>query len=369
MRTVFEQYYKRLAKEGWLKAFLWGLFVGFLSLFTSAAVIWFVGWEFTQWWKPTLICAGVWVLMTAMAMLTFYFARFRPSEKEVAVRVDALGLEERMLTMHQLQGDNSYMAQRQREDAVAALKAFNPKLIRFAISTSLIIMTVISGVVGMGMTTVSALTAEGILEGGNSFVEELITPEPNQYEVLYEVDGEGFIEGEFFQVVEEGKNALGVLAVAEEGWMFAGWMDAETQGLAGEDPYREDFDVRKNITLIAVFQEAEPQDGDGDGDGEGASGMPGEADEGAGQPSESDSSSSSNSNSSSSSSSGTPSDSDGPGGGAYEENNQVIDGETYYGGSTYDNAYGDAMDEVSGNGDISDAEGDIVGDYFDTIEK
>ena len=364
MNSIFKQYQQRLEREGWLKSFLWGLLVGFISLFVSAAIIWFVGWE-TKWWIPTLLCIGVLLVTTGAATAIFYFTIFRPTEKEVARRVDDLGLYERILTMTQLEGEESYIAKKQREDALKALNSVNPKLIKFALSTSLIVATAIVGVLGMGMTTITALSAEGIVQGGDTIVEELVTPEPPSFEVVYEVyEGEGMIEGEFFQLVEFGKDATAVLAVPDDGWMFVMWSD----GL--ENPYRQDFYIVQNMEILALFAEAEDVPQDGEGEGENDSPSQSEADQGAGQPSEGDGSPSSGSaGQEGSSSGGTPSDSDGPGGGSYEDSNQVIDGETYYGGSTYDNAYGDAMDEVSDNGEISDGEGDIIEDYFGTIEK
>jgi hypothetical protein len=364
MNSIFKQYQQRLSNEGWLKSFLWGLLVGCISLFVSAAIIWFIGWE-TKWWIPTLICIGVLLVTTGAATTIFYFTIFRPTDKDVARRVDDLGLYERILTMKQLEGDDSYIAKKQKEDALNALKTVNPKLIKFVVSTSLIVATAIVGALGMGMTTITALSAEGIVEGGGSIVEELVTPEPVSYEVVYEVfEGEGMIEGEFFQVVEAGKNATPVLAVPDDGWMFVMWSD----GL--EDPYREDLAIVQNMEILALFQEAEEMPQEGEGEGEDGAPSQSEADQGEGQPSEGEGSPSSGSaGQEGTPSGGSESNSDGPGGGAYEDSNQVIDGETYYGGSTYDNAYGDAMDEVSDNGEISDGEGDIIEDYFGTIEK
>ena len=47
----------------------------------------------------------------------------------------------------------------------------------------------------------------------------------------------------------------------------------------------------------------------------------------------------------------------------------VIDGKTNYGGSTYDNAYDQAMEDLGGNDDISEDGKGVITDYLDTIAK
>ncbi|MBO5362727.1 MAG: hypothetical protein J6A46_00190, partial [Clostridia bacterium] len=56
-------------------------------------------------------------------------------------------------------------------------------------------------------------------------------------------------------------------------------------------------------------------------------------------------------------------------GGQYEESNQIIDGETFYGGSTFDNAYDTAMGETAGNGNISGDGQSIIGNYMNGIQQ
>ena len=41
-----------------------------------------------------------------------------------------------------------------------------------------------------------------------------------EYEVVYDVYGEGMIEGEFIQIVLEGQDATAVFAIPEDGWYF-----------------------------------------------------------------------------------------------------------------------------------------------------
>lgn len=336
MEQLFKEYYARLAKEGFIKSLLCGLIVGFSVLFVAAAAFWYIG--IKQFW--ILILA--WLVATAAAIPVFYYGKFRPSKKEIARRIDDLGLEERILTMHHLENDTSYIAQKQREDAYAALNSVSANLIKFAISVPLIVIAAVSGVFGVGMTTVSAL-----VKPGSEIVGELTAEPVKEYEVIYEAEDGGLIEGDMFQLVEAGKNATGVMAVAEEEWVFVEWSDGYTQ------PYREDLNIEKNLTFTAKFkqiEDGEPGEGEGDGEGEEAGDQPGQ-EEGNPQPGKD----------------GKPGDGQ-QGGGRNNSNTQIKDGKTYY-GDEYENALGDALDEVSQDGDLSEDQRGVIGDYFDAIQN
>lgn len=345
---IFQDYYKRLAKEGVLRSFLWALTFAFATLFVSATVFWIVG--FRHVW----VCAIIFGVVLGGLTPLFYFAKFKPDKKAIAKRIDELGLEERILTMTQLEGDDSFIAKKQRADALAALNTVNAALIPMAISLPLILATAISGVAGATMTTLSVLASINVIPDGG----EILNPTPevvlNEYEVVYEVEegaGEIFAydsdEDGAFQIVIEGDDAAPVIAVPDDGWAFVQWSDGS------EDPYRQDFNITENLTITAIFmelEEGEGGEGEGEpGEGEGDPGKPGE-----GEPGDGD----------------NDSDEKGEGaGGKYEPSNQVIDGETYYGGSVYEGAYDSAVEEMDKNGDISEDEKDFIGGYWEGIRK
>ncbi len=332
-KTILKNYYSRLAKESFIKSLMWGLLIGFSMLLISAAVCWFVA------FKGIWLCIVLFAVATAGATPILYYKVFKPTVKKTAKRTDALGLEERLLTMTELEGDNSYIAKRQKEDALAALKKVSSKLIKFAIPVHLIVTLAIVAVFGTGMTTAAALRE----------VEEEVKP---QYSISYRIQGSGSIQGEVSQEVEEGESTIPVMAMPDEHWVFVGWSD----GYA--DPYRLDTEISDDIEVYALFEEMDqpenldedPNDNDGEGEGE--------LGEGEGNPFQLPDEKP-----------GDENEDEKEGGGAYEDKNQIIDGETYYGDSNFDNAYDDAMDDLSGDNDMSDDLKGIIQDYYDTIAK
>ena len=332
-----QKYYLRLATEGVLKALLWGLTIGFGALAILGALYWMMGWS-SVW-----VCLVVWGVVSAGMTVALYYKTFKPTTKYIAHRVDNLGLHERILTMTELEGDESYIAKRQRQDALEALETVGPELLKIGVSARTIISSAVSAVVGIGLVIVAFLTSAGILRSGQEVIQGPADPVV-KYTVTYTVKEGcvGEIQGEAVQEVVVGEKSTGVAAIAGEGWAFLRWTDGV------ENPYREDVVTENNKMYIAVFVEVvagglgDVNDGDPDD-------APGET--GAGQD--------------------TQPDKDAEQGdeakGKYEEINQIVDGKTYY-GDLYGEAYEEVMDELAGEAYDEDVK-EIVGGYFDNIEK
>ena len=199
---LFKKYYSRLAKEGFLKALVCGLIIGFSLLLISAAVFWLA--DIERFW----LCIVLWAVATAVATPIFYYTAFRPTIKAIAKRVDELGLEERILTMTELEKDDSYIAMRQREDAKAALKTIDAKRLKFAISIPLIVSLSVVAVFGSGMTTVAALSEYGVIKKGSDVIDDIIQPAPKTFTIEYRVQGEGtiLIEGQTNEEIGDSPN-------------------------------------------------------------------------------------------------------------------------------------------------------------------
>ena len=95
-RQLFERHRKRLEKEAWLKSVLLSLVIGFAAMLATAVLTW----VFEK--------NGLWFSLSALVVVTggltplFYFKRFRPDGRQIARRIDRLGLEERVITMTEL---------------------------------------------------------------------------------------------------------------------------------------------------------------------------------------------------------------------------------------------------------------------------
>lgn len=313
-KNFFEKYGKRLAREGWLRSLVCGGTVGFGACFAVAVASWML--ELNGLLFPLSALAVV----TAVAAVLFYWLRFRPTVWSCARRMDSLGLEERMVTMLDLDGDPSCIAKLQREDAKMAAGSILPEQIKIRISKISIALFFVFAAASAAMTTVSTMASLGLLPTGSALMDEIVSQEPEKYiAVTYLVEEGGYIEGESDQLVLLGGTAEPVIAVAEEGYVFDSWDDGNAR------PGRTDSNIIQDVVYIAIFV---PLEDDPDMSDEMPSDF-GEPMGGGGPPGSQQGQSGESSTGQGSEESGT--DGTGPmGSGKYDDWNQIIDGKTYY---------------------------------------
>ena len=354
---TYKKLIKKIYLKAWLSSFVYALVFGCAANLVAAAITFYNGGKL--YWIGFVVA----FVVAAFLTLIFYRFKYRPTSLDIAREIDTLGLEERMITMDELKGETSYMAQIQREDAMRVLNKVNDKLMRITIPTALIIALSAVFAVSASMSVLSVLAASDVISGGGDIIADVTKPEPVYFELSYETDGSGFIEGDVFQVVESGFDGAPVLAVADDEWIFAGWSEkgepwsptvADKRG--DSDPYRIDKKVVENAVFVAHFIKTEngddfDPDGGGDSEADDADDKPPE--EGVGQADDQEA---------------TSYEDGGTGGGKYVPHNQVIDGETYYGGDTYRAAYEDAMESLEED-DLPEDRKRLVSDYYDLIEK
>ena len=340
-KQLFQKYHKRMVAEGILKATLIGLLAALAVLFVTAAVCWFVG------FKGIWLSIVLFVVVLATTAVTVYLVKYRPTTRSIARRVDELGLEERLITMTELEGDDSYIATRQRQDAMEALNKVSADLIKIAVSVALIAGVAIAGVCAAGSTTVYALYNAGVIKSGVELVNPEQIEEVKSFKVEYVAGKNGSVVGETNQTVYEGEDSLAVMAVADKGYIFVGWSDGVT------DAYRIDYEVSGKIKVTANFVQATDADPDNDEDNDP---YPDDL------PLPSNGSDKADNN---------PQPSDKPstdGNGSYDANNQYIDGEHSYPDGLND-AKGKAQDGVNNNGNLTPGEGDLIDGYFDGLSN
>lgn len=324
----------KLLREAILRSALWGIAAGAAAAFVVAAVCWFL--EASLLWAALVALA----LASAIAGVLFFLFKFRPSIKSNAQRIDRLGLEERAITMVEFANDDSYIAQKQREDALEKIATVEPKQMKIKVSALSIILGCLSLMLFSGMAAVEELSSRGILPTGIEVWQTIFPPEPlPKYTIKYEASTGGVLIGETEQTVEQGSSGEMVTAIADEGYAFLCWSDGV------EAPYRVDENVSRSFSVSAVFiqiedfndagdDEDQPDDAPGSGDGEQATDNP----------------------------NAPPS-----GGEKYVEVNQVIDGQTYY-RDVIDEYYQQALEYLKNDDNIPEHIRQIIERYYSTIE-
>ena len=272
--SEIKRFRSRLSREGIIKSVLLGCGIALAVAAVVAAVCWFFG------LNALFIALPVFVVIGAGLSTLFYFKKFKPTIKEVAARVDELGLEERLITMTELIGDDSFIAKKQREDTIETVKKVNENLLPVAVSVALIVCFSIAAVFWTGTTTVSALASFGIVPTGKEIIEEINKKEPEIYLVKYKANANGKLvcpdftpdsaeiqnkgysanedgsitfrsDGSYeIKISQDGYGAY-VFAVPDKGYVFAGWSDGVTS------PFRSDLGSMNVGTVTANFAEGD----------------------------------------------------------------------------------------------------------------
>ncbi len=365
---VMKKFRRRILRGAILKSALAALIIASGVLLVTALASWIFGFKEGIW-----LAIGLFALSFAGAALLFFFFKYRPTAKDVASKIDAIGLEERLITMMELEGDDSYIARLQRADAKAALAKADHTLIKVAASVALCAVVGVSALFGVGALTVDSLYVAGVIPSAVEAAEYAAAE--HDFNVSYTVAQKGgkiyyrgedgiMVDEEYNKlevtgkiVVHEGEDAPSVIAVPDPGYAFAGWSD----GLY--DPIREDKGITSSLSVRATFVETVSlndllDDGDGNGDHQDSDSN-----------SEPDPDAPPNQDNGNAPSDETPSSPNQDASGSHSDSNkQVNDGNTYY-GDEYGGAYDSAMDRLGSGSDIP---GDLQGgvsDYMDSIGK
>jgi len=345
-----KRFVKRLKHGAVKKSVMAAICVAFFVLAVFAGIGWYFG--FKAVWAYAVAFVGV----VLAAFPCFYFLKYKKSEKSVALAIDELGLEERMITMESLKGDDSYIARRQREDTLSVLATVNEKRLSLVLSTALLVCLAVALPLGAGFTTVSALSANGILPSGHEVTQGV----PARYNIQYSATEGGRLTGSTVQRVSDGETGSYVIATPDDGYIFLRWNDGV------KDNIRRDTVNGNDVSVKAVFVKLDDylfqlgiNDPDAEKDDNGENGG------------------NSNTGSEKSNDDAPPSDdkgqqngpTDGAGGGSEDESGYIVDGNTFYGGKVLEDAQQSAADRINGNSELSDAEKAMIDGYYDSIAR
>ncbi len=346
-KQAFEKHYAKFQKNSIVKSILLGSIVGLAVAVVLSAFFWFYG------VKAFWVSIPVFLAVAAGMTVLFTKTVFKPKANEMARKLDSLGLEERLITMTELENDDSFIASLQRDDAKQKSSTLNSKLIKFAVSVPLCVGVAFALLLSGGMTTVNALSSAGVIRSGKQIIEDINTVPDVYYNVYYAIEGGGVILGEDAQVLKKGESGSAVMAVADYGYAFVRWSDGYTE------PYRKDVNVQGDKIYTAIFEpdtnilegsEYEdrgdcPYDPEDGGEG-GKKKKPSKNEDPDDRPMPDDSKSVSD-----------------------NAGSTVIDGATDYGGKIYTEALKDATEQTNGNPNYDGDSQEIISDYITGIKK
>ena len=396
--NILNNFKKKLKKENIIKSLLCSLLVSALIFIFFQLFVWFFHLNILISVIPPIISFGI-------SFPLFYYKKFKYSEIQLAKRIDDLGLEERVITMTELEGNDSFIAKKQREDTVEALKEVNPDnfKIRYkkpsifsGLLTALAVLilsmsfafpniretiiahgepeyTIEVSAEGLGFvidyskyenqSLINAVSKkqeqDQIDKINNKEIVELKqfpTVFSNRISVNYrcfeDIDATMVLDGANFADVSyriESDETHILMALPYNGYVFIGWSD----GCAS--PFREIDNYSTN--LIALFDEVssvgedlpDKQEEPGDKDGSADSESDGSGEEGNGT------GKTSSDNSWGDGAKGSPA-------------NQVINGETYY-GDIFNQSYQEAVERIKNDTNLTDAQKKAITDYFESIRK
>ena len=172
IQDLIKKYHKKLTAEGIIKSAVTGLFFGFIAggLLSALALIFSFNGLWTVW------VAAVLALITGVAAgRVSYIRKFRPTFADAAARVDQLGLEERTLTMLELEESETVIAEVQRADGKEKMKTVNPKMMRMRFSARMLVAVAVA--VAFGLSVISAAAVSAVQAKGDNDVD-IIQPGP-----------------------------------------------------------------------------------------------------------------------------------------------------------------------------------------------
>ena len=151
---ILKDYSAKVKREAVIKSVILALTVGLACSLIVSVVSYFT--YFNTLW----IALGVGVAVTAGLSVLFCKTVFRVSEKDTAARVDALGLDERVITMLDYAGSDAYIAEKQRQNTREALGTVSPKQMKFSVSKLSVILLALVACAAIFMMTFSTVRAE-----------------------------------------------------------------------------------------------------------------------------------------------------------------------------------------------------------------
>ena len=138
LNKLFHSFKQKMIWENMLKSLLLAAMLAACGVFITSFVYHILIME-----TPVILTALIGGGIFLISFLTAFFIRY-PTQKRVAVRVDAMGLKERATTMLEFQDVNTEIAQLQRMDAVTHIQKASPKQMVLRIKKAEYLLCIVS---------------------------------------------------------------------------------------------------------------------------------------------------------------------------------------------------------------------------------
>lgn len=236
--TEFKKYEKRIYIEHAFQALFFNAIIATLLMILVSLVVYFV--DSKLFYLPIVIFFATLTIGTTITMIVR-----RPSNQEIARRIDAIGLNQQATTMLEFINDNSDIAKMQRERVKKLLLERSHKEIKITLNRKYWITAIVLSVIAViSVSLVGVSKFNGIPQYHD--IQKRRMTKVVERKVIYEAEDGGRILGKLEQEIKDiGKP---VYAIPNKGYFFIGWSDGET------NPYRVDNSVKGTIKLKAMFR-------------------------------------------------------------------------------------------------------------------
>ena len=176
LKELIKKYYQKLIVEALVKA----ISVGFSSGLILALIIKVISFIIQSDLTLISISSGLGVAIIGSILL--YLFKFKPSIEEVSSRVDALGLDERVITMLDIERKNldSFIAKKQQDDAKDKLGKVSSKQLKLKLLTLPTLVCLLLVPITVGSLTIS-------LSSDNP-PDSSIVPSDEDQEIIEEIE-------------------------------------------------------------------------------------------------------------------------------------------------------------------------------------
>ncbi|MCL2752473.1 MAG: hypothetical protein FWE62_06950, partial [Firmicutes bacterium] len=156
IQEALKKYYHKLMVEGVVKSAVTGLFFGLIAagLLSALALMFQFNGLWTVW-----VAAFLGLAVGAIAGGLSFTYKFKPSFHDAATRVDQTGLEERTLTMLELEDSETFIAHKQREDGQEKISKLQPKAMRLKFPAYLFVGIALAAAFGLTVVPTAAAIA------------------------------------------------------------------------------------------------------------------------------------------------------------------------------------------------------------------